>query len=609
MADKVQLTLESLVQDLDELVKKGIFQKKDVKKILKKRRQHEYSFEKTDVSPSDYFKAIKYEKILNLRMKQIKKNLNLENKIDYYDFHFIRRIIVLFKKCLIKFGNNEKIWMEYFNFLINNKCINILNKEIGKCLMQHPTNINFWKIAVYNEFENNLNNLRARKLMQGCIRMNNKDLNAYLEYFTFEIKFAEKICERKNIIKGNNNENNKLKIVQDIIKDDNNEEEKLKTIDDIIDKDYNGNNNLNIENKDEIANLVIPDLILKNAFENIKLKNKKDIINFYLAFLERLEKYAISPYLNPKILEEKIINEINKIESIDIDTLIKILEIKLSKYLYNKNKSEFGNEICNEFLKLIHLKENVKYKNYIIYKLLVFISDKISNDETILNLILVKIKNEIDIQSLNDNYNQNNNLKLLVLISSNSIYYENLINIDKIVKYTKEILKKIISQTEEQYLKETFEILINIKNSEENLLENITNIKINYNDTPKNNNFIISYIKEVIKFISSEITYYLKPELSLKYFQLIEKQILNLKNYTFEIVKELYKNMLSIIIDKCIQIGESENEKGENYYKEIKDYIKNKMEQKLIGFLSIKKEIINSKHLSEKEQKLLNWIK
>ena len=44
-------------------------------------------------------------------MKEIKKNLNLENKVDYYDFHFIRRIIILFKKCLIKFGNNKKIWM------------------------------------------------------------------------------------------------------------------------------------------------------------------------------------------------------------------------------------------------------------------------------------------------------------------------------------------------------------------------------------------------------------------------------------------------------------------------------------------------------------------
>ena len=80
---------------------------------------------------------------------KIKCIFGFQPLLYYYDFHFIRRIIVLFKKCLIKFGNNEKIWMEYFNFLINNKCINILNKEIGKCLMQHPTNINFWKIEVY----------------------------------------------------------------------------------------------------------------------------------------------------------------------------------------------------------------------------------------------------------------------------------------------------------------------------------------------------------------------------------------------------------------------------------------------------------------------------
>ena len=418
MADKVQLTLESLIPDLDELSKKGIFQRKDIKKILKKRRQHEYSFEKSDVSPSDYFKAIKYEKILNSRMKQIKKHLNLEKKVDYYDFHFIRRIIVLFKKCLIKFGKNENIWMEYFNFLMNNNCINILNKEIGKCLIQNPTNINFWKIAVYNEFENNLNNLRARKLMQGCIRMNNKDLNAYLEYFTFEIKFAEKISERKNIIKGNNNDNNKLKIVNDIIKDDNIENEKLNTIDNIIDKDYE-NDKFQNENKDEISNLIIPELILNNAFDNIKPNKKEDIINFYLSFLEKLERYAISPYIHPKHLEDKIISEIKKIDNVDIDTLIHIIEMKLIKNLYNNNKSQLGKDICLEFLNLLHLKENEKYKNYIIYKLLLFISEKISNDEIILNLVFEKIKNEIDIKSLEENYFEYNNLKLLVLIYSN----------------------------------------------------------------------------------------------------------------------------------------------------------------------------------------------
>ena len=608
MADKVQLTLESLIPDLDELSKKGIFQRKDIKKILKKRRQHEYSFEKSDVSPSDYFKAIKYEKILNSRMKQIKKHLNLEKKVDYYDFHFIRRIIVLFKKCLIKFGKNENIWMEYFNFLMNNNCINILNKEIGKCLIQNPTNINFWKIAVYNEFENNLNNLRARKLMQGCIRMNNKDLNAYLEYFTFEIKFAEKISERKNIIKGNNNDNNKLKIVNDIIKDDNIENEKLNTIDNIIDKDYE-NDKFQNENKDEISNLIIPELILNNAFDNIKPNKKEDIINFYLSFLEKLERYAISPYIHPKHLEDKIISEIKKIDNVDIDTLIHIIEMKLIKNLYNNNKSQLGKDICLEFLNLLHLKENEKYKNYIIYKLLLFISEKISNDEIILNLVFEKIKNEIDIKSLEENYFEYNNLKLLVLISSNSIYSENLLNNKTILKFSKEILIKIISNYEEQFLKEIFEILNNLKSYEENLLENITNTKIKYKDNPKNNKFIISYIKEIMKLISSEITYYLKPEFSIKYFQLIENQILNLNNYPYEIVKELYKNMLSIIIDKCIQIGDSDYDNGEKYYNDIKEYIKKKMEKHLIGFILIKRELINSKHLSEKEQSLLNWIK
>ena len=77
--------------------------------------------------PLYFFKTIKYEKVLNNRMKLQKKNLHIK-KNDYYDFHFICRIIVLYKICLIKFNpNNDNIWMNYFNFLISNKCSDILN--------------------------------------------------------------------------------------------------------------------------------------------------------------------------------------------------------------------------------------------------------------------------------------------------------------------------------------------------------------------------------------------------------------------------------------------------------------------------------------------------
>ena len=101
---------------------------------------------------------------------------------------------------MIKFTKDESIWIEFFNFLIRHKCHNILNKEIGLCLVNHPQNLDFWKIAAYNEFENNSNSLAARNLFQKCLRLNRDNVDAHLEYFIFELKFVEKIVERKNFL-------------------------------------------------------------------------------------------------------------------------------------------------------------------------------------------------------------------------------------------------------------------------------------------------------------------------------------------------------------------------------------------------------------------------
>lgn len=86
MADKIQLTLEKMVPELEELCKLGIFQKKELKKIIKKRRFYEYQFERKDVSIQDFLKAIKYEKVLDRRRIFIKKQNNIK-KIGYADFH------------------------------------------------------------------------------------------------------------------------------------------------------------------------------------------------------------------------------------------------------------------------------------------------------------------------------------------------------------------------------------------------------------------------------------------------------------------------------------------------------------------------------------------
>ena len=385
MADKVQLTLETLVPEMDVLIQKGYFTKKDAKKIMKKRRYHEYQFEKTDVLPLDYFKAIKYEKILNKRMKQQKKNLHIK-KNDYYDFHFIRRIIVLYKKCLIKFNNNdENIWMEYFNFLLVNKCNEILNKEIGRCLTLHPSKIIFWKIAAYHEYEDNLNFQNARNLLQKCIKFNQFNVEAYLEYFTFEIIFAKNFVERKDILSGKKTEEKKeTKKKINIINDINEEKEKMEIDEEKNDNDDIINNNNNDITKtevesDKIRDLVIPELIYDDCLQKlINGKNKKveEILEIHFGFLERLEKYGSSKQINYQKLENKIMNNIKNLINnnaqnsiLCIDNEIKMIKIKLLKY----SKEEIINRIkivYKEFENNLFIEKYINYNNYISYHFL-----------------------------------------------------------------------------------------------------------------------------------------------------------------------------------------------------------------------------------------------
>lgn len=140
MADKVQLSLEHTLHDLDQLVKQGLFQKTEVRNIVKKRRFYEFRFEKKDVTKQDYYKAIRYEKILDKKRKQRKKEKKIKQS-TYFEFTFLRRAVYLFQKMINKFKNSEDVWMEFFYFLIKNQCFNILNKEIGNCLSLFPKNI------------------------------------------------------------------------------------------------------------------------------------------------------------------------------------------------------------------------------------------------------------------------------------------------------------------------------------------------------------------------------------------------------------------------------------------------------------------------------------
>ena len=629
MADKVQLTLETLVPEMDVLIQKGYFTKKDAKKIMKKRRYHEYQFEKTDVLPLDYFKAIKYEKILNKRMKQQKKNLHIK-KNDYYDFHFIRRIIVLYKKCLIKFNNNdENIWMEYFNFLLVNKCNEILNKEIGRCLTLHPSKIIFWKIAAYHEYEDNLNFQNARNLLQKCIKFNQFNVEAYLEYFTFEIIFAKNFVERKDILSGKKTEEKKeTKKKINIINDINEEKEKMEIDEEKNDNDdiINNNNNNNIiktevEN-DKIRDLVIPELIYDDCLQKlINGKNKKveEILEIHFGFLERLEKYGSSKQINYQKLENKIMNNIKNLINnnaqnsiLCIDNEIKMIKIKLLKY----SKEEIINRIkivYKEFENNLFIEKYINYNNYISYHFLKYFlidEEKQENNDSYLEELIKIIKPKIDINKLTTDLLSFNNIKLLMIISSKEYLIDNLLKTYNFDINTKifDIINTIFQKNDLSSLKDIFVIVNNIKNEISSLVENITKLPLKYEENENCLNFMEYYIEKIIELIKDEVTYYIKPELMKSYLEQINNQFFRGKvNYV--IMKKLYYKMIELIVDKSIQINENDkNEDGKNYYGDSYKYIKENMEKLLINRKEIIKDIINKKENNKNKFQYLNWI-
>ena len=629
MADKVQLTLETLVPEMDVLIQKGYFTKKDAKKIMKKRRYHEYQFEKTDVLPLDYFKAIKYEKILNKRMKQQKKNLHIKKK-DYYDFHFIRRIIVLYKKCLIKFNNNdENIWMEYFNFLLVNKCNEILNKEIGRCLTLHPSKIIFWKIAAYHEYEDNLNFQNARNLLQKCIKFNQFNVEAYLEYFTFEIIFAKNFVERKDILSGKKTEEKKeTKKKINIINDINEEKEKMEIDEEKNDNDdiINNNNNNDIvktevEN-DKIRDLVIPELIYDDCLQKlINGKNIKveEILEIHFGFLERLEKYGSSKQINYQKLENKIMNNIKNLINnnaqnsiLCIDNEIKMIKIKLLKY----SKEEIINRIkivYKEFENNLFIEKYMNYNNYISYHFLKYFlidEEKQENNDSYLEELIKIIKPKIDINKLTTDLLSFNNIKLLMIISSKEYLIDNLLKTYNFDINTKifDIINTIFQKNDLSALKDIFVIVNNIKNEISSLVENITKLPLTYEENENCLNFMEYYIEKIIELIKDEVTYYIKPELMKSYFELINNQFL-IGKVNYVIMKKLYYKMIELIVDKSIQINENDkNEDGKNYYGDSYKYIKENMEKLLINRKEIIKDIINKKENNKNKFQFLNWI-
>lgn len=396
MSDKARYALEKSIPELEDLEKRGLFQRKEINMIVRRRTDFEHRISGRGSKPKDYLLYIKFEKTLDkLRKKRIQR---LKDHIDMTpsisNWSISQRILIIFKKATNKFPSDMELWANYLKFARKQESVKVVYDIYSKLLSLQPRNIDVWLSGAKWEYEYNKNVKGARALFKRCLRFNLNEERVWIEFIKFEFNYLSKLLTRRKLLQLVS-ERSQIEDLENESKkegtknDDDIDVEDIVTLnvgDDEINSELNALPEMNVSTLGSIEDnpVLRGDLImtLYNVFIETMIKNleKEYQHNDQIDIKDNEindEKYKLIMKLSNKILSlidkfdildrihmcDYIIDDLNKRFENDINVLL--LKLTLSLRYVSIDDDEFINK----------LQENVKL--YQSWKSKVKIDDKI----------------------------------------------------------------------------------------------------------------------------------------------------------------------------------------------------------------------------------------
>ncbi|PKC59348.1 hypothetical protein RhiirA1_493130 [Rhizophagus irregularis] len=283
MAETVQYYLEQMVPELEDLERKEIFTKEEIKSIVKKRTNFEYALKRRPAQIIDFLKYIEYEMNLDLLKKKRKNRLGIKGRVTISDYSIKRRIYHIFDRAIIKFAGDVKLWVQYIEYAKNEGDHKMLSKIFGSVLQLHPTNPMFWIMASKYEYEINTNIMSARVFLQRGLRLNHDSHQLWHQYFKLELIYVEKIKARRKILGISNNKDDES---NDEPNDESNVERKdsQNFIEITADDDFLKTKKLELKGLDNLPNLDDHNLLLRGELAKVVYSNAIKAIPNDLSF-------------------------------------------------------------------------------------------------------------------------------------------------------------------------------------------------------------------------------------------------------------------------------------------------------------------------------------
>ncbi|ETO64412.1 hypothetical protein F444_18048 [Phytophthora nicotianae P1976] len=200
MADKVQITMEKMVPELEDLQARKIFSADEIRQIVDKRRGFEYSLQRMPLRKIDAMRYIEYELKLDALRAARKERLGLV-KVTLGDTAGTKRVHNIFDRVLFKHRGSVELWLQYVAFCKREGSSRVLSAVFSRALQSHPRSAELWIEAASYEFGVNLNVESARVLMQRAIRLNKHNQKLWLEYFRLELLYVQKLAMRRQVLR------------------------------------------------------------------------------------------------------------------------------------------------------------------------------------------------------------------------------------------------------------------------------------------------------------------------------------------------------------------------------------------------------------------------
>lgn len=253
MAEQVDQALDAMVPALQDLLTKGIFSQSEIRAIVNRRRQYEYLLRRRDARKADFLTYIedemKLEKLRSFRNRKLIAQRRYEerqaereaqkkegNKAggrhgdkktkashgSIGDASIVQHIHLIFTRTIRKWRGDVNLHLQHAAFAKKSKSWKKLGRIYAEALQVHPHNITLWVEAASFEYFGSGTDLdasaspsdggqaassaaigsiaNARVLLQRGLRVNPTAKDLWLQYFSLEFHYIQKLRGRREIL-------------------------------------------------------------------------------------------------------------------------------------------------------------------------------------------------------------------------------------------------------------------------------------------------------------------------------------------------------------------------------------------------------------------------